>query len=250
VIKRRAFIAHDTTRAMRRHSNTYTVGMAVTLVSEKTKVRGLSAREVYTVKQNQTQPAPKKKDFVTLVDAHGKEHTINVRANGEKLELGAIGEIELQAGDRLWFRANSSGVTNGTLATLAGTDEQGRLVTTDGFVVPEDYLKIAHGYATTSHSSQGLTANFAVVFGASFDQKRFLSLTVGRGSASILMSRARKPSYHALSELKGRGWECSKRLLTPKRKMTVPMVSKLAIASPGTTRLEVGTDMPCLYPAW
>jgi hypothetical protein len=44
-------------------------------------------------------------------------------------------------------------------------------VTTDGFVVPEDYLKIAHGYATTSHSSQGLTANFAVVFGASFDQK-------------------------------------------------------------------------------
>ena len=146
-------------------------GMAVTLVSEKTKVRGLSAREVYTVKQNQTQSAPKKKDFVTLVDAHGKEHKINVRANGEKLELGAIGEIELQAGDRLWFRANSSGVTNGTLPSLAGTDEQERLVTTDGFVVPEDYLKIAHGYATTSHSSQGLTANFAVVFGASFDQK-------------------------------------------------------------------------------
>ena len=44
-------------------------------------------------------------------------------------------------------------------------------MTTGGFVVPEDYLKIAHGYATTSHSSQGLTANFAVVFGASFDQK-------------------------------------------------------------------------------
>ena len=156
---------------MRRDSNTYTPGMAVTLVSEKTKVRGLSAREVYTVKQNQTQSAPKKKDFVTLVDAHGKDHKINVHANGEKLELGAIGEIELQAGDRLWFRANSSGVTNGTLASLAGTDEQGRLVTTGGFVVPEDYLKIAHGYATTSHSSQGLTANFAVVFGASFDQK-------------------------------------------------------------------------------
>ena len=48
---------------------------------------------------------------------------------------------------------------------------KGRLVTAGGFVVPEDYLKIAHGYATTSHSSQGLTANFAVVFGASFDQK-------------------------------------------------------------------------------
>ncbi|HXO92761.1 MAG TPA: MobF family relaxase, partial [Candidatus Acidoferrum sp.] len=106
VIKRRAFIAHDTTRAMRRDSNTYTPGTAVTLVSEKAKVRGLSPREVYTVKET------KKEDFVTLVDVHGKEHTINVRANGEKLELGAIGGIELQAGDRLWFRANSSGVTN------------------------------------------------------------------------------------------------------------------------------------------
>src|SRR5208282_1416652 len=171
VIKRRAFVPHDSTRALRRSAKSYTPGLAVTLVSEKTKVRGLSAREVYTVKQYQTQSAPKKKDFVTLVDGSGKEHTINVRANGDKLELGAIGEIELQAGDRLWFRANSSGVTNGTLATLAGTDEQGRLVTTDGFVVPNDYLKIAHGYATTSHSSQGLTTTFGVVFGASFDQK-------------------------------------------------------------------------------
>src|SRR4030081_109658 len=166
VINRRAFIPHDITRAMRRDSATYTQEMAVTLVSEKTKVRGLSARDVYTVKE-----MPKKKDFVTLVDRHGKEHTINVRTNGDKLEIGRVGDIELQAGDRLWFRANSSGVTNGTLGTLAETDEQGRLVTTDGFVVPEDYLKIAHGYATTSHSSQGLTANFAVVFGASFDQK-------------------------------------------------------------------------------
>ena len=61
VIKRRAFIAHDTTRAMRRDSNTYTLGMAVTLVSEKTKVRGLSAREVYTVKQNQTHLRQKRK---------------------------------------------------------------------------------------------------------------------------------------------------------------------------------------------
>jgi hypothetical protein len=30
--------------------------------------------------------------------------------------------------------------TNGTLASLAGTDEQGRLATAGGFVVPEDYL--------------------------------------------------------------------------------------------------------------
>jgi hypothetical protein len=32
-------------------------------------------------------------------------------------------------------------------------------------------LKVAYGYATTSHSSQGLTTEFAVVFGSQFDQK-------------------------------------------------------------------------------
>ena len=74
--------------------------MVLLMPLSKTKMRGLSARDVYTVKET------KKKDFVTLVDAHGKELKINVHANGEKLELGAIGEIELQAGDRLWFRAN------------------------------------------------------------------------------------------------------------------------------------------------
>jgi conjugative relaxase-like TrwC/TraI family protein len=164
-IKRRAFVAYDSTRAARRSSQSYVPGLAVTVISEKTKVRGLAASEVYTVTKTP------KKDFVTLVGSDGKERTINVRKNGEKLELGTIQEIELEAGDRLWFRANAKGITNGTLATLAGTDSQGRLVTTDGVVVPEDYLKVAYGYATTSHASQGLTAEFGVVFGAKFDQK-------------------------------------------------------------------------------
>src|SRR5258707_15297230 len=66
VIKRRAFIAHHTTRAMRRDSHTYTPGKAVTLVSEKTKVRGLSERGVEKVKQNQRRSGTKKKNFLSL----------------------------------------------------------------------------------------------------------------------------------------------------------------------------------------
>jgi hypothetical protein len=45
--------------------------------------------------------------------------------------------------------------TNGPLASLAGTDEQGRLVTAGEFVVPEDYLKIAHGSATIESLKPG-----------------------------------------------------------------------------------------------
>jgi hypothetical protein len=40
VIKRAAFIAHDFTRAARRSSKSYSIGAAVTLVSEKTKGEG------------------------------------------------------------------------------------------------------------------------------------------------------------------------------------------------------------------
>ena len=164
--------------------------------------------------------------------------------------LPQVGTDSGRRDDRLWFRANSSGVTNGTLASLAGTDEQGRLVTTDGFVVPEDYLKIAHGYATTSHLSQGLTANFAVVFGASFDQKAiYVSHSRARErvdtyipSKEAFLSRAERAQGERLGVLEA--------MADAKRKMTVPMVSKLAIASPGTTRLEVDTDMSRLYPAW
>jgi conjugative relaxase-like TrwC/TraI family protein len=165
VIKRQAFVAYDSTRATRRSSKRYVRDLAVTLVSEKTRVKGLNAKEVYTVVETP------RKDFVTLANQTGQRVTINVREHGAKLEFGAIKEIELQAGDRLWFRANSKGVTNGTLATLAGTDAAGRLVTTDGFVVPADYLKITYGYSTTSHTSQGLTAEYAIVFGSGFDQK-------------------------------------------------------------------------------
>ena len=93
--------------------------------------------------------------------------------------------------------------TNGTLAILAGTDEQGRLVTGGGFVVPEDHLKVAHGYATTSHSSQGLTANFAVVFGASFDQKAIAQAELD-AIASCARRQAKRDYRAGLSKPDGR----------------------------------------------
>jgi len=63
VIKRRAFIAHDTTRAMPARFEYVHAWHGCNPGLGKDKVRGLSAREVYTVKQNQTQSVPKKKDF-------------------------------------------------------------------------------------------------------------------------------------------------------------------------------------------
>jgi len=52
VIKRRAFVTYDSTRAAKRASQSYVPGLAVTVISEKTKVRGLVASQVYTVTKN------------------------------------------------------------------------------------------------------------------------------------------------------------------------------------------------------
>jgi conjugative relaxase-like TrwC/TraI family protein len=165
VSERKAFVAQDSTIAQRRLSTSYRPGTAVTLVSEKVKIRGLSPREVYTVKDSP------KKDFVTLIDQRGKEILINVKTHGKKLDLGDLDKIEVRVGDRIWFRANSKGVNNGTISTLVGTNVDGQLVMDNGFVVPNDYLRLAYGYATTSHSSQGRTGEYGIVFGSSFDQK-------------------------------------------------------------------------------
>jgi ATP-dependent exoDNAse (exonuclease V) alpha subunit len=69
------------------------------------------------------------------------------------------------------FRANAEGLVNGQLAIVAGQDDQGWLVTIEGHRVSPRYLRLSHGYATTSHTAQGVTAQKAVVFGAKFDAK-------------------------------------------------------------------------------
>ena len=79
--------------------------------------------------------------------------------------------IELLPGDRVLFRANAEGFVNGQLGIVAGEDDQGWLVTSDGHRVSPRYLRLSHGYATTSHTAQGVTAQHAVVFGAKFDAK-------------------------------------------------------------------------------
>jgi len=164
-IERQVFQPNDITNAQRCDIATYRPGISVTLTSEVDKITGLNAQEVYTV------VSTSRTDRVQLASSSGKEKVINIKKHGNKLEIGHLTTIELQKGDRILFRANSKGIVNGQLATIIGQDDQGRLLTTDGLTVPNNYLRISHGYATTSHTSQGVTAEKAVVFGERFDRK-------------------------------------------------------------------------------
>jgi conjugative relaxase-like TrwC/TraI family protein len=163
-IKRQVFEADDTTRAQRREVASYRLGSVVVVASEAQPVGGLSAREVYTVTGILN-------DRVELVSGSGQRKLIDVKKVGPKLEIGRMAEIELLPGDRILFRANAEGLVNGQLATVAGQDEKGWLLTNECHRVSPRYLRLTHGYATTSHTAQGVTAQNAVVFGAKFDAK-------------------------------------------------------------------------------
>lgn len=164
VIQREVFQPDDTTKAQRREVVTYRLGLSVVLASGNQKMNGLSAQDVYTV-------TGITKDFVQLTSRTGERKAVNVKKHGTELEIGNVATIELLRGDRVLFRANSKNIVNGQLATIAGQDERGRLLTTEGLAVPNAYLRISHGYATTSHTAQGVTAQKGVVFGVKFDAK-------------------------------------------------------------------------------
>ncbi|HEX3147020.1 MAG TPA: MobF family relaxase [Gemmataceae bacterium] len=74
-------------------------------------------------------------------------------------------ELKLTKGDRI--RITQNGTTadskgrllNGSLHTVQGFDRAGNIVLDGGQVVPREYGHLAHGYATTSHASQGKTVD-------------------------------------------------------------------------------------------
>jgi conjugative relaxase-like TrwC/TraI family protein len=163
-ITREVFQPDDTTRAQRRELATYRPGSVVVVASEAQPVAGLSAQQVYTVRGLINEK-------VELVSGSGENRLIDVKRTGARLEIGRMATIELLPGDRVLFRANAEGLVNGQLGVVAGQDEQGWLLTSEGHRVSPRYLRLSHGYATTSHTAQGVTAQHAVVFGAKFDAK-------------------------------------------------------------------------------
>jgi len=157
------FEPFDTTAAQRRDAREYEPGMAVTL--SHGKVRGLKDSTLYTVTGRD-----ESKNTVTLRDEAGKKVAVNVKSDGERLEPGRTGLLEVRAGERLRIGKNRhrDGLVNGQIVTVAGFDRDGRLQLEGGKAVPADFRRLSHGYAVTVASAQGATAKTAVAFGARF----------------------------------------------------------------------------------
>jgi hypothetical protein len=94
--------------------------------------------------------------FVRVTD--GKVRTLDPRrVSGFDVGLGK--DIPVAIGDRLLIRANckSEKLKNGDIVAVSGFAADGALMLDDGRRLPGNFRQFSHGYATTSHSSQGKT---------------------------------------------------------------------------------------------
>jgi hypothetical protein len=96
--------------------------------------------------------------------------------------------IEVGIGDLIMLRANDRAkkLVNGTLLKVSGIDD-GKITTVEGVSFDtREYTRFSHGYATTSHKSQGLTCERVIVAAARLDAKAaYVACSRGRTLCSV-----------------------------------------------------------------
>lgn len=80
-------------------------------------------------------------------------------------DAGLTKEIGVAIGDRLLIRANlkPACLKNGDTVIVSGFTPEGGIACTDGRVLPGSFRQFSHGYASTSHASQGKTVDHSIL---------------------------------------------------------------------------------------
>ena len=130
-------------------------------------------------------------DGKQLVLANGKR--IFAKGASDFIDVGELRKIELCTGDLIQFRVNlkAKKIYNGTLAHVSADPGKVEILYSDGrprelIDMPENYAAFDYGWVTTSHKSQGRTAENVVVAAESLDRKAFyVALSRGRNEMSL-----------------------------------------------------------------
>jgi conjugative relaxase-like TrwC/TraI family protein len=129
-----------------------------------------------------------KRGRLVVRSASGQGATVAPTRQAENWTVAASRTIELTPGDRVLIRQNhrAAGLVNGTVLTLESRQPSGVWRARDGAGVekeiPADFRAFTHGYAVTSHKSQGRTCDEVIVCAARLDAK----------AAYVAFSRARQ----------------------------------------------------------
>lgn len=100
------------------------------------------------------------KDRLRVRKPSGQEVTLTRKQSG-CYDVADAQPLAVATGDRLLLQASrrESRLLNGQLVTVKTARRDGRIVLTDGRVIPPDFRRFTHGYCLTSPSAQGKTAD-------------------------------------------------------------------------------------------
>ena len=115
----------------------------------------------------------------------------------KRFEVYRPTELALAVGDRIRITAGGKTkdgkhrLSNGSLYSIEGFTRRGDIIVDHGWVIDRDFGHWTHGYATTSHSSQGVTVDKVFVgvssesFPATYQRTAYVALTRGKEQAVI-----------------------------------------------------------------
>lgn len=143
---------------------------------------------------NRRTPSGFAKDHSREIDRIESDHLVlkgNKKLNAQQAvayDVARWQEIEVAIGDKILLRANRKklGLINGNVLTVAAFGPDGSIQTVEGKKIPAEYRHFTHGYAVTSHKSQGRTTDHVVVAAERLDAKSaYVACSRGRQSCTV-----------------------------------------------------------------
>jgi conjugative relaxase-like TrwC/TraI family protein len=192
----------DMTGTERTFANAYVPGEDIIRYNRASKVYDVKVGDyaLVTAKDH-------KENEVTVHFESGRELTYNPqRLSGVSVYREA--KREFAEGDRIQFRApfTEKRVANGELATIATIGDEEIAVKLDSgrevSFEPEKFRHLDHGYAVTSHSSQGTTVDRVLISADTSESRVLLNDRMGY----VAVSRAREDAIiytNSIEELRG-----------------------------------------------
>ena len=135
--------------------------------------------------------------------------------------------MSVAAGDVVRFTANGTSldghrINNGSVYKVKGFDKVGNLVLDNHWTVAKDFRHLTHGYASTSHASQGKTVDRVLVAmgsesrGAINAEQFYVSVSRGKESTRIYTDMALSELRDAIARTDSR--KSATELMKPKPK--------------------------------
>jgi len=186
-LKRSGQLSHEATRQIweplewthpqRGNSRNYQAGMILQFNQKDVRFKASDSFEITSASEGK----------ISALDASGKHVAIPLR-KADKFAVFRRQTLEIAEGDKLLLKENrlKADISNGDVVTVAKVEPDGKIMTREGKVIPADYHRLTHGYALTSHRSQGRTADHVIVASARLDKKScYVSCSRARESCSL-----------------------------------------------------------------